>query len=99
VEEADAHTLGGLRRERLGEPLPRGVVLQDVVVQVEPALGPGDPPQPVVVGVGTVLEEFEAVPLPKGRVTGSGQHPLQSCAARRSVFRERGVLVYDPLIF
>ena len=95
MEDADAHTLGGLRRERLGEPLARGVVLKDVVVQVDPALGPGDRLEPVIVSLGTVLEEFEAVPLPKRRVACPGQNPLQ---ARPRDAAYSGIVVFSCMI-
>src|SRR5215217_469737 len=51
VEYPYAHALLSLCRQRVGEPVSDLIVLEDVVVQVDPTLCPGDGRQPVVVGV------------------------------------------------
>jgi hypothetical protein len=71
VEHPDAHTFGGLIRERLGEPLSGGVVLEDVVVEMDPSLCPRDGREPVVVGVRTVLEQLELVTFSEWRAAGA----------------------------
>jgi hypothetical protein len=64
------------------------VVLEDVVVEVDPMLRLGDGLEPVFVGVGAVLEQREPVSHAQRRVAGSCQDPIQTSVTRRRVFRD-----------
>src|SRR5215208_3396646 len=65
-----------LCRQRVGEPVSNFVVLEDVVVQVDPTLRPRDGREPVVVGVRAVFEQRKAIALPERRVANPTQDPL-----------------------
>src|SRR5829696_6385369 len=55
VEYPHAHALSRLGGKGPGEPVSDLVVREDVVVQVDPALSPGDGREPVIVGIRAVL--------------------------------------------
>src|SRR5215211_4312111 len=54
VQYPHAHALLGFRGKGLGEPVSDLIVLEDVVVEVDPTLSPGDGSEPVVVCVRAV---------------------------------------------
>ena len=87
VEHPHAYALSRLGGQGLGEPVADLVVGDDVVVEVYPTLSPRDGLEPVVVGVGAVLQQREPVSLSQRRVADSPQNPLQTGAARGGVFR------------
>src|SRR5215211_3591857 len=81
VEYPHAHALLSLCRQRVGEPVSDFVVLEDVVVEVNPTLRPRDGREPVVVCVRAVLQQRDLVPLTQWRVTDSSQDSFQTSAA------------------
>src|SRR5215218_3235213 len=84
-----------LCRQRVGEPVSDFVVLEDVVVQVDPMLRPRNGREPVVVGVRAVFEQREAIALPERRIANPTQDPFQTCAARCDIVRDGKVVALD----
>ena len=68
----------GLGRQRLGEPVSDLVVLEDVVVEVDPTLRSRDGCGPVIVGIEAVLEQSEPVVVAQRRVANPPQDPFQT---------------------
>ena len=79
-ERPEQHSPATTRPLHPATMAPR-VVLEDVVVQVDPPLGPTDGGDPVIVGAGAVLEELQPVALAQGGVAGSRQDAVQTGAA------------------
>ena len=73
------------------------VVGDDVVVQVDPTLCPGDGLKPIVVGIGAVLQQRDTVTFAQRRVADPTQDPFQTGASRSGIFWYVEVLVLEAL--
>src|SRR5215217_2694226 len=93
VEHPYAHTFRRLGGKGLVEPVSDLIVLEDVVVQVDPTLRPRNGREPVVVCVRAVPKQRDLVAVAQRRVTDSSQDPFQTGAARRHVLRDCKVFV------
>ena len=98
MEHPHAHSLLGLRGQGPGEPVSDLIVLEDVVVEVDPTLRPCDGREPVFVSVRTVPQQREPVPLTQWRIADPPQDPFQSGTARGNVVRDGEVIGLELMI-
>src|SRR5215212_829285 len=83
VEYPHPHAIRRLRRQRVDEPMADLVVLEDVVVEMDPPPRTPYGREPIFVGVRAVLEQHETITFPQRRVTGARQGTFDPSAPRR----------------
>src|SRR5918998_1110219 len=90
VEHPNPYTLRSLFAQSLGKAIPNLVRSKDVVLEMNPALGARDPRDPIVEGVGSVLEQRNPVALAQRCIADPRQGTILTFTTSRRSLRRGG---------